>query len=64
MTVPVCPLCHGSGRYTSSFEELKAQAHEMRQSGMTLRAIAKVLGKKGPGSIAHLLKHEPKTFRR
>lgn len=61
-----CPLCDGCGEIEVevtvklSRVEIRKAATRMRKDGYTIREIAKVLGKKHPGSISHLLSKQVK----
>lgn len=54
-----CPLCKGCGEIQVETKlsptQIEKAAKNMRKEGFTIRKIAKVLGKKHPGSISHLL---------
>lgn len=51
-----CPLCNGNGIIYMNKKEMDIQA--MRQNGLTIRQIAKLVGKSPTTVFYHLTKYE------
>lgn len=58
MLTTECPLCQGQGLIHLSKEE--TEIHALRQRGLTIRQIAKVVGKSPTAVHYHLNKYEKK----
>lgn len=56
-----CPCCGGTGTIEGaevmfSDDTAKRMAAALREKGVTIRGIAKLMGYSHPGSVSHLLK--------
>lgn len=50
-----CPLCGGTGKYETKFQNIAEHMRKLRKKGLTFRQILKVTGLKSTNTVAYYL---------